>query len=239
MRFLKIYAVSITVLFVLVLLLSAFFLHQCGYDRVILAKLHLIKEPPQYDYRTDAWANSLEQLNIEADAVFYGDSITQFGDWRPYFPNLTLGNLGHMGDRIPHLEMRINTVKALSPKKLFLMIGTNSLAEQSPEECTKEYVHLLDVLQKELPDTEIYVQSLLPISKKRDADETMRTQQAILSFNEEIKKMANERNLTYIDLYSVYEKDGYLDPTYSEDGLHLLPDAYAPWAEAIRPYLEK
>ena len=237
MRFLKIYAAGMTALFLAVSLFSAFSLHRCGYDRVILAKLHLVKDPPAYIYRTDTWANSLEQLNVDADVVFYGDSITQFSDFRPYFPDLTIGNLGHSGDLIPHLEKRIDTVKALSPKKLFLMIGINSLAKESPEECIKEYRHLLDFLEKELPDTGIYIESLLPISQKRDRDATLRTEAGVLQINRWLEESARERGLNYIDLYSLYEKDGYLDPAFSSDGLHLLPEAYEPWAEAIRPYL--
>ena len=238
MRSLKIYAAIMTALFLLLLLIFALVLHRSGYGRKLLNDLHL-RHDPVYTYNLDAWANSLEQLDVEADAVFFGDSITQFGDWRPYFPDKTLGNLGHMGDRIEHLEQRVNTVKSLRPKKLFLMIGTNSLVDQSPEECAKEYAHLLDLLQKELPDTEIYLESLLPISKERDTDETMRTTEAILALNQEIQTMAKERNLTYIDLYSVYEKDGFINPAFTADGLHLLPNAYELWAQTIRPYMEE
>ena len=236
---LKLYAYIITALFLAICTLFSYTLRRTGYDRAILAKLHIIKTPVTHMYQLDAWANSLEQLNVDADVVFFGDSITQFGDWRPYFPNLTIGNLGHSGDRIYHLEQRIDTVKALSPKKLFLMIGTNSLVDKTPEECAKEYAHLLDRLQKELPDTTIYVESLLPISQKRDQDETKRTTEAILAFNKELQKIAEAKGLTYIDLYAVYEKDGALNPAYTSDGLHLLPDAYGPWTEAIRPYIEK
>ena len=239
MRFLKIYSVVITLIFLCTTLPSAYILHQYGYDKVILAKLHIIDPPPTYNRHLEAWANSLDQLNVDADVVFYGDSITQLGDWRPYFPDLVIGNLGHAGDQIPHLEMRIDTVKVLSPKKLFLMIGINSLSTETPEQCAKEYAHLLDLLEKELPDTEIYVESLLPISKKRSEDETLRTRETVLALNSQIKALANERGLTYIDLYSVYEKDGYLNSDYSGDGLHLLPDAYELWAQTIRPYMEE
>ena len=41
-----------------------------------------------------------------------------------------------------------------------------------------------------------------------------------------------------LDIYPAYERTGGLNPDYTEDGVHLKDDAFGPWAEVLRPYLE-
>jgi len=43
-----------------------------------------------------AWTNSLRQMNAKADIVFFGDSLTYYGNFASVFPN----KVGGMQSRI-------------------------------------------------------------------------------------------------------------------------------------------
>ncbi len=52
-----------------------------------------------------------------------------------------------------------------------------------------------------------------------------------------ITRIAGEKGMIYIDLFSLYCIDGQLPDELTNDGIHLLPKAYDRWAEAIREYV--
>ena len=52
------------------------------------------------------------------------------------------------------------------------------------------------------------------------------------------RSAAEEYGLAYLDIYPAYEDRGGLNIELTEDGIHLKDDAFGPWAEIIRPYLE-
>lgn len=63
--------------------------------------------------------------------------------------------------------------------------------------------------------------------------------ETIRSFNLELQRLAEEKECTYIDLFNLYESEGVMNSDLTRDGVHLKDDAYAPWIEAIRPYIER
>ena len=60
----------------------------------------------------------------------------------------------------------------------------------------------------------------------------------IREVNKMIKKVAAERDVPYIDIYSIYEEEGQLPMTLSTDGQHLKPEAYERWAQILSPYID-
>lgn len=85
-----------------------------------------------------AWANSLWQMKIKADIVFFGDSLTYYGDLSTEYHKIVC-NLGLRGDDIQGMINRIEQVKLVQPSVMFLMIGTNDAASCSAEEFNKRY----------------------------------------------------------------------------------------------------
>ena len=58
--------------------------------------------------------------------------------------------------------------------------------------------------------------------------------------DEELKKIAKENKLTYVDVYSLFaNSSGKMNIQYTNDGLHLLGKGYMLWKEIITPYLKK
>ena len=62
----------------------------------------------------------------------------------------------------------------------------------------------------------------------------------IVEINQRLEQLAAAEQCTYIDLYSHLTAPGSndLDPAYTNDGLHLLGDAYLVWKEILQPYLK-
>ncbi len=232
---LKIYAIAATAFLLLILAVFIVVFHHAGYDEKVLVKLGLKEQTVKTNEAILSWERCLEKLDYDADIVFFGDSITCNGDFSRYFPDLKICNLGHGGDTLSGMINRISMVQAITPEKLFLLGGINGLTDFNLDNCVSKYAELLDCLQQSLPDTEIYVQSVLPISSSKELSICHNT--TIIKFNEEIKKLAESRGITYIDLFSLYVIDGEMNPELTLDGVHLWPDAYDRWAEKIAKYI--
>lgn len=237
-RPLKFYAVAVTA--VMLLILAAFlvvFTH-AGYHTKVLVKLGLKEPVVKTNHALLAWENCLEKLDYDADVVFFGDSITYQSDFQ--HPGLKIVNLGYSGDTLSGMTGRIPMVQAVNPEKVFVLGGINGLTDANLSQTADLYENLLDQLRQALPDARIYVQSILPVAKEREATLTnICHNETIVAFNERLEEMAAQRGLTYIDIHSLYYCDGQLDSAVTSDGLHLEPHAYEKWEAAIKPYLDE
>ena len=61
----------------------------------------------------------------------------------------------------------------------------------------------------------------------------------IRDFNKSLEKICKEESVDYIDVFSLYEKDGKLPEEYTVDGLHLYPQAYSIWMNKLQSYIKK
>ncbi len=171
------------------------------------------------------------------DALFFGDSITTDGDFQDRFPELTVVNLGVYGDTLADLLRRVPQVRAERPARVFLMGGINSLRNTNAADCLAQYETLLDALKDACPEAEIFVQSLLPVSS--DIEDLLGcSNETIRSFNAALEEVAAEKGCVYVDVWSAYAAGGQMDPGMTRDGLHLNFNAYGPWADLLRPYLD-
>lgn len=235
-KVIKKWLIAVTVVAcVFVIAFSVVFIRS-GYARKVLVKMGLKEEIAVTDWTAVSWNSCLEQLDYDADVVFFGDSITRGGDFQKYFPDSRTVNLGCSGDTLSQMIERVPMVKAVSPEKVFLMGGINGLIYTAYDTSVKRYEELLLELKKQLPDAEIYVQSVLPISSSRET--ANKDNAIIIKFNDQIKRLAEKYSLTYIDLHSVYEMGGVLKSDYTTDGVHLNEQAYLLWVDKIKQYVE-
>ena len=95
----------------------------------------------------------------------------------------------------------------------------------------------LDALREACPDAEIFVESMLPLDKAI-ASKANCPNRVIRAFNGRVEALAAEYGMPYLDIYPAYEDRGGLNSAMTEDGIHLKDDAFGPWAEIVRPYLE-
>ncbi|MCF7806915.1 MAG: hypothetical protein K9M49_01485 [Candidatus Marinimicrobia bacterium] len=193
--------------------------------------------------RTDHWneRNALFEQEQEsaprAEIVFLGNSIIEGFDLDSAFPEKTLINRGIVGDHLDGLIERLeNSALALEPRKIFLMIGINDIGDGRDDAYLQGmYSSLLDTLQGSLPNTKIYLHSILPTSPrwKNCPPEQIKRMNQWLVFQ------AIERQLVYVNLYPYFAGDSnYIKPALSNDGLHPNQQGYAVWAAAILRFLD-
>ncbi|MBQ1487026.1 MAG: hypothetical protein IIZ44_11270 [Muribaculaceae bacterium] len=96
---------------------------------------------------------------------------------------------------------------------------------------------LLDALREACPYAGIFVEGMLP-ADRAIAAKANRPNRVIRDFNSRVEALAAEYGMPYLDVYSAYEDRGGLNSALTEDGIHLKDDAFGPWAEIVRPYLE-
>ena len=192
------------------------------------------KARPDY-WAVAGWTNTVAKLHTDFDAVFFGNSITRGSDFQQCFPDKKIINLGYPGDNMVGMLMRVRMIQAANPKKVFVMAGTNDIFHVSVEEYAERYNTLLDAITDSLPDAKIYLMSILPMNKELNSSAPK--DEKIQAANNAVSKIAEERNMTFIDIYSLYAEDGQLPQSVTKDGVHIFKEQYARWAEAIEPFI--
>ena len=122
------------------------------------------------------------------------------------------------------------------------MIGVNDISHDlSVDSIVDSIDKIVRKIRKETPNTQLYVQSLLPTNDDFGRyKKVMGKQQVILDINERLKSAASGNGYTYIDLYSHFVMPGTqkMNPDFTNDGLHLLGPAYLVWKEVLLPYMK-
>jgi lysophospholipase L1-like esterase len=177
--------------------------------------------------------------NDKDEIIFIGDSITDGGEWSEMFEKKNVKNRGISGDVTQGVLDRLEEVTESMPKKIFLMIGVNDLARgASPEQIIENTRNILENIQKASPETQIFLQSLLPVNDFFGKfNEHTSKKEAIKEVNLSLQKLASGK-VVFINLYENFvDKAGKLNLAYSNDGLHLNGEGYQLWATLIKKYL--
>ena len=178
---------------------------------------------PHYERRIIQFEISPVQAG---DTVFLGDSLTEYGPWDGLFSGTHIKNRGILGDDTAGVLARLDQVTVGRPGQVFLMIGTNDLPYGvAEEEIVANVEEIISTINTESPDTELFVQSLLPRAQGY--------QEQVESLNQRLKSAVSEQ-ATWIDLYPHFlDSDGSMADKYSKDELHLFGEGYLTWRDVI------
>lgn len=183
-----------------------------------------------------------EQLMIKAeDVVMLGDSITDGCEWNELIPGKRLKNRGISGDTYAGVLNRLDVIVKGKPQKIFLMIGINDLSQgKGAKQITEGNRAIVRQIKEKSPETKVYVQSLLPVNPCycRFKSATGKWAQ-VAGVNAQLRQMATEEKVEYIDLFPHFAVGAKLNPKLSNDGLHLLGEGYAIWKELLLQYLQE
>ena len=150
--------------------------------------------------------------------IFLGDSIMDELQYYHYiYPESSVTKIGlNVETAMDHIDDVIRR----QPNRVFILFGmneANGLWETSTY--INAYRALVAKLQKELPGTEIYVFSTLPVDESlagQDPNRKNLNNETIRNYNEALQQMAIEEGLGYIDLYEIPNLTDYHEP----DGVH-------------------
>ena len=227
------YSLFLNVIFLL-LFGYFFFIKRDGFNYLKTKIFNTIKEPlNSHLYQTKMSVFNSMSI-VEGSIIFLGDSITEFCNWSELFGKNNIINRGISGDTLDGLLYRVDEVIERKPKKIFLMIGINDLGKgKNVNQILEKYTILIKKIHTNLPETIIYIQSVLPAKRK-----TLRNTD-IKNINIGLIKIANKYNKNYIDLYSSFlSKNNELNDAYSLDGLHLNGKGYQLWKQIIKKDIE-
>jgi lysophospholipase L1-like esterase len=165
----------------------------------------------------NSWTQCIKNLEYEADVAFLGNSITAGSNFHEHFPDIKVIEFGYSGDRVDGMTKRVPMLQAVNAKKVFIMGGINDLHRSSPQTVFKRYDKLLQTIRKALPEINIYVQSILPVS--REKEKKYATNDVIKETNALIQNIAKKYNCTYIDLNSIYIENGVNRIVCNDEGV--------------------
>lgn len=172
-----------------------------------------------------------------ADIVFLGNSITNLHNWSEAFGDARIQNRGISAAFSWELENNLAAYLRGKPRKIFLMIGTNDLGQNSgrtPAQTATALKSIINYITGYCPNSHLYVQSILPSTSGG------RTLAMIESVNNQISTYIDELHndsVTFIDLTEALLPVATNADGYSYDNLHLTGKAYAAWCHQIEPYI--
>ena len=171
--------------------------------------------------------------------LFVGNSITDDCEWGELFENPNVLSRGIDGNSTTTVLARIHELTRHKPSKVFFGIGTNDVGRTSIDTIMQNMSKILQIFAEESPDTKIYIQSVLPVGPNPmfgSGDNN----DAILVLNERYKQFCKENNYTYIDLHSHFlGEDGYINPKYTNDDLHIIGAGFLLWKSLIINYINE
>jgi len=191
--------------------------------------------PSSYVY--EAVESTYETEINHAVVVFAGDSLTARCQWGELLDNDSILNRGIDGDTVEGLYDRIDEIISHDPAKLFVMIGSNDIDFGLDTDKSLEYYELiLAEVSSKLPDCEIYIESLIPESRKSVEDNLV-----YIEYNSLLEEICEKYGCTYIDLFDDYlDADGVPDADlFADDGNHLNGAGYEVWIEKVRGLVEE
>lgn len=184
------------------------------------------------------------------DAAFVGDSLTVGMGTTDYVDKDNL--FGIVGVSIHAIKTQkaefngksttaLKAATAMKPKKIYIMLGTNSIGYTSVSTMIEQYAEVVDLLKKSNPNAVFYLQSIPPITKTYIDNNLPKAKTKYFSeFNEELEALAIAKECYFLDTYSLLvTESGYLPRKLSGDGLHLNQDAYDIMFEYIKTHTVK
>lgn len=153
---------------------------------------------PQYNARL----TTFELYKNDTDIIFVGDSITEKISWDELFPGIECLNRGIGSDTTEGLLHRVDEIVLHCPNKIFILIGINDLSSgMSPEQAKNNMAAVIDYIHSELPECEIFVESVLYAKNTDNNDVDL--------LNEYYKSVCMENDFaTFVDLRSVINSVG-------------------------------
>ena len=199
----------------------------------------------------DEWGKNnynklLSQFNLSPlnnrDIIFLGNSITAEGkDWSSRLDNSIIRNRGIGGDTTDGVLARLGEIIDSNPTAVFLLIGINDLYNNTIEKPSESYIadNIINIAKKiksNSSNTKVYIQTLLPISKKKSYKYYDLYNQSIKRINKIIIENQQKGLYSVIDLHSLFvDNKGQLRSDLTYDGLHLNEQGYLVWSDFVKP----
>ena len=173
-----------------------------------------------------------------SDAVFVGDSRTegmvlQTGVKATAYVHKGLTVASVYKDKVigsgSHKVTVMQALAATSYNRVYLMFGVNETGWYSEDIFVADYKKIIDDIKTENPEAKIYIQSVLPVSKKVSETSDYVKNEKIARYNELLLQ-----NVNYVNVAEAVSKDGVLPDDAAVDGIHLKKEYCEKWLEYLK-----
>jgi len=191
----------------------------------------------------------------QPEIVMLGDSITHFwggdpdGDhvggrrtapevWDRFFAGRRVVNLGYGWDRTENAlwRLRHGEFEHVSPKVVVLLIGTNNVTVNTPDEIAAGVSAICDEIHQRSPASGILLLGIFPRGEKPDANRA-----TIEAVNQRLATFEGRGGVvTYLDIGDKFlAADRSISKDIMYDFLHPTAKGYAIWTAAMEPALTR
>lgn len=199
--------------------------------------------PEAYKYNEYYYqrASHFATLPVDSDdIIILGNSLSDNGRWNEAFNDANVKNRGIISDVVQGISDRVSLVTQGHPKKIFLLIGVNDVSHHiAPDSIAEAVEKLIVKIKTETPETELYLQSWLPINNDFKRYKNMiGKEMIILQGNVLLEQVARRQGVTWVNLFPAFaDKDCKLPAHLTNDGLHLNEAGYRIWCNEIARYI--
>lgn len=161
--------------------------------------------------------------------MIIGDSIT-YGWPDDLFPDGFI-NRGISGDTTAGVLDRLDFHIEEKPSAIVLFIGVNDIFNDSYGLTTSHYREMIERIRAALPDTRIYIISILPLENSFE-------NKIVGHVNEKIKEVAESYGIPWLNAHDIFEENGKaIGRYYRSDGVHPDKTGYQVLHDYINPLL--
>ena len=183
-------------------------------------------KPAGSDYEEGVLGDILTDVQIKQafqGTVIVGDSITEsIAEYGLLDTSIVVAKIGL---RIDAADEQISTAISLNPSVFFLSFGANDLEIYNGDSSAfiDAYRVKVEQIQNALPDTAIYINSILPI--QQSAIDRSPALAYYDSFNQALEAFCEESGCTFIDDSFLVDDESLYEP----DGEHMVYRYYPKW----------
>jgi lysophospholipase L1-like esterase len=180
-------------------------------------------------------------IKAQTVAVMLGDSLTFGGKWSDGPSGVTIINQGVSGIGVAYITANLEKALVVQPDLIILQVGINDLARgMTVGQLVSGHQELWRRISGSALAPRLLICSLLTVNPDKFGSTGAQNLNArVFEANLELSRAAFRQGHDFLDLNMVLSRgQGLLGPEMTTyDGLHLTPEAYGAWEEAIRPYL--
>ena len=176
--------------------------------------------------RKELTDGTVDVWSLFRDCAIMGDSRAVGFSYFEFMPEERV--IAGAGWTIRDIEEHLEELKAVNPTIVFLCFGLNDTSIgiwQTPQEYAAEYDQIIQHLNRELPNTQVYVNSILPA--RDPAFDTSEKWREIPDYSAAVEQLCAQKGYHFVNNDAVAEEHSDL---WEIDGIHLLSDFYPYWA---------
>lgn len=172
----------------------------------------------------DVVPTPIMKIDMDNNYLFIGTFNTERLNFEDDYHYIKISDDKFETDNI--LEDMVGQVYQYNPTYVFIELGINELDIESNKEFVDNLGKIIDGIKDNRPYAEIYIESIYPINKEVDNYDNsiikdFINNELIYTVNKDIKKMVEEKEVKYLDLYSLLIENGNLIKDYTDNGVYL------------------